>query len=265
VLPGVQLIDPSKMVTKERDEVEASLPASMRLDIVTVIDNLLLSDHDKRAHHKVLAQLVANMRALGILDEHGVQIAGHMIRDLQGIDGLFVYHVLFNEQLDYEDVRALLEFLVEHDVVQRILDRKDEDKKRDWIKAKLRELRMDNPQVSWEDAEEIYDKEHPRELSRIEQIHQNFSALVPHPELHGGKRQKTIWTMMEEQNLTFLELVEREGLQHEEGSLFSYLIRVMNFGKKLGEASQLEQFTEVAEKIRAVLARVDARMLEERR
>ena len=265
ILPGVQLIDPSKMVEKEVDAVEASLPPSMRLDIVTVIDNLLLDDHDKRAHHKLLAQLVANMRALGVLDEHGKQVAGHMIRDLQGVDGLFVYYILFNEQLDYEDVRALLEYLVDHEVVQRILDRKDEDKKREWCRNRLREARMDNPQVSWEDVEAEWDQANPRELSRIEQIHQTFAAAVPHPELHGGKRQKRVWALMEDENLSFLELVERENLHHEEGSLFSYLIRVMNFARKLGEASQLAQFEEIGEKIRAVLAKVDARMLEERR
>jgi hypothetical protein len=265
VLPGVQLIDPAKLVSKEVDVVEASLPPSMRLDIVTVIDHLLLDDRDKRVHHKVLAQLVANMRALGVLDEHGRQVAGHMIRDLQGIDGLFVYYVLFNEQLDYEDVRSLLELLVEHEVVQRILDRKGEDKKREWCRARLRERRMDNPQVSWEDVEAEWEERNPRELSRIEEVHQRFAAAVPHPELHGGKRQKAIWATMEDENLSFLELVEREGLEHEEGSLFSYLIRVMNFGRKIAEASELEQFAEVADKIRAVLARVDARMLEERR
>jgi hypothetical protein len=265
VLPGVQLIDPSKLVARDIDPVEASLPPSMRLDIVTVIDHLLLDERERRGHHKLLAQLVANLRALGVLDEHGRQVAGHMIRDLQGIDGLFVYYVLFNEQLDYEDVRALLEYLVDHDVVQRILDRKDEDKKRDWIRARLRELRIDNPQVSWEDVEAQYEAAHPRELSRIEQIHARFAASVPHPELHGGKRQKAIWAVMEDEQLGFLDLVEREGLQHEEGSLFTYLIRVMNFARKLGEASQLDQFGEVGDRIRAVLARVDARMLEDRR
>ncbi len=261
VLPGVQLIDPSKMVAKEVDEVEASLPPSMRLDIVTVIDNLLLPDYDRRGHHKLLAQLVANMRALEILDEHGKQIAGHMIRELQGVDGVFVYWVLFHEQLDYVDVRALLEYLVDHDVVQRILDRKEEDKKREWCRTRLRELRMENPQVAWEDVEAEWDAANPRVLSRIEEIHQRFSALVPHPELHGGKKQKTVWATMEDANLGFLDLVEREGMHHEEGSLFTYLVRVMNFAKKLGEASQLSQFEEIAEKIKACLARVDERMI----
>lgn len=265
VLPGVQLIDPSKMVAKEVDEVEASLPPSMRLDIVTVIDHLLLSDYDKRGHHKLLAQLVANMRALGILDEHGKQVTGQMIRELQGIDGVFVYWVLFNEQLDYVDMRALLEYLVDHDVVQRILDRKQENVKREWIRTRLRELRMDNPQVSWEDVEAQYDQEHPRELTRIELIHQAFAAQVPHPELHGGKKMKTVWAKMEDEGLGFLDMVDKEGLEHEEGSLFSYLIRVMNFARKLGEASQLDQFEEIAGKIRAVLGAVDRRILEERR
>jgi hypothetical protein len=260
VLPGVVLTGGAPAVAAEIDEIEASLPPSMRLNIVTVIDHLLLEDRDKRAHHKLLAQLVANMRALDVIDEHGKQVAGHMIRDLQGVDGLFVYYILFREQLDYVDMRALLELLVDHDVIQRMLDRKGEDAKREWCRARLRELRMENPQVAWEDVEAEWDKAHPRVLSRVEEIHQQFSSLVPHPELHGGKKQKNVWARMEDENLSFLELVEKEGLEHEEGSLFSYLIRVMNFAKKLAEASQLDQFAEIAEKIKNVVGRVDIRL-----
>ncbi len=241
-------------------EVEASLPPSMRLDVVTVIDNLLLDDRDKRGHHKLLAQLVANMRALGVIDEHGEQVAGHMIRELQGVDGLFVYYVLFNEQLDYVDMRALLELLVDHDVIQRKLDRKIDDARREWCRTRMRELRMDNPQVAWEDVEAEWDKAHPRELSKLELVHQRFSSLVPHPELHGGKKQKNVWALMEDNSYGFLDLVEREGLEHEEGSLFTYLIRVMNFANKLADASKLETFTEIAEKIKAVLGQVDPRL-----
>lgn len=265
VLPGVQLIDPSKVVAREVDAVEASLPPSMRLDIVTVIDHLLLPDQDKRAHHRVLAQLVANMRALGILDEHGRQVAGQMIRQLQGIDGVFVYYVLFHEQLDYVDCRALLEYLVDHDVVQRQLDRKIEDQKREWIKARLRELRMEGGDVTWEEVELQWEQAHPREPSRIELVHGRFAAEVPHPELHGGKRQKTVWARMEDEGLSFAQLVEREGLEHEEGSLFSYLVRVMNFARKIGDASGLSEFEDIAGRIREVLGRVDSRMLQERR
>ena len=43
-------------------EAEASLPPSMRLDIVTVIDNLLLTERERKELHKMLAQLVDNMR-----------------------------------------------------------------------------------------------------------------------------------------------------------------------------------------------------------
>ena len=250
------------VATTERDAVEASLPASLRLDIVSVIDNLLLDDHAKRGLHKILAQLVANLRAIGVLDEHGTQIAGHMIRELQGMDGPFIYYALFNHQLDYEDMRAMVEYLIDHDVIQRVLDRKDEDKKREWCRAKIKELRENNPQVSWEDVEAEYDKEHPRPPTRIELIHQEFAAIVPHPELHGGKKRKDVWAQMEDQGLGFLDFVERHGLHHEEGNLFSYLVRVMNFGKKLGEASKLEQFTELADKVRAVLARIDQRMVD---
>ena len=85
-------------------------------------------------------------------------------------------------------------------------------------------------------------------------------AAVPHPELHGGKKQKRIWAMMEDEKLGFMDLIEREGLQHEEGSLFSYLIRCMNTARKLGEASELSQFTELSEKLKMVLAAVDARL-----
>jgi hypothetical protein len=254
---------PAAAPSQAQSDVEASLPAALRLDIVSVIDNLLLDDHAKRGMHKTLAQLVANLRAIGVLDEHGTQIAGHMIRELQGMDGPFIYYALFNHQLDYEDLRAMIEFLVDHDVVQRALDRKDEDKKREWMRAKLKELRESNPQVSWEDVEAEYEKAFPRVPTKIELIQQEFAAVVPHPELHGGKKPKTVWAQMEDNQLGFLEFVERHGLDHEEGSLFSYLVRIMNFARKLGDASKLDQFTELADKVRTVLAKIDDRLVDD--
>ncbi len=131
------------------------------------------------------------MKAVGVIDEHGRQVRGEMIRQLQGMDGLLIYFVLFNHQLDYVELRQLVEYLVDHDIIQRQLDRKDEDKKREWMRTRLRELRENNPQVSWEDVEAEWEKEHPRVLTKIEVIHSEFSALVPHPELHGGKRART--------------------------------------------------------------------------
>jgi DEAD/DEAH box helicase len=241
------------------DEVEASLPASMRLDVVTVIDHLLLTERERRELHRTLAHLVDNMRAIGVIDEHGQQVSGHMIKDLQGMDGLFIFYVVFNYQLEYEDLRALVELLVDHNVIQRLLDRKDEDKRREWCRTRLRELRMDNGQVTWEDVEAEYEKEHPRVLTRVEEIHQEFCGKVPHPELHGGKKAKRVWATMEDDGLGFLELVEREHLEHEEGSLFSYLIRVMNFAAKLGDATGLEELTELAARVKAVIGGVDIR------
>ncbi len=245
-----------------RAEVEASLPASMRLDVVTVIDHLLMDDRDRRGHHKVLAQLVGNLRAIGVLDEHGAQIGGHMIRELQGVDGPFVYYAVYHHQLDYEDARAMVELLVDHDIIQRLLDRKDEAKKKDWVRARLRELRESNPQVAWEDAEAEYDAAHPRVLSRVEQIHQEFLGLVPHPELHAGKKAKTVWALMEDGGIGFLELVMREGLEHGEANLFTYLVRLMNTARKLGDATHVPQFTSVGKAIHAVLARIDQRIAE---
>jgi len=244
---------------------EASLPPSMRLDIVTVIENLLLEDRERFGLQKTLAQLVVNLKAIGVIDEHGKQISGQMIRELQGMDGLFIYYVLFNHQLEYVELRQLIEYLIDHDVIQRVLDRKDDDVKREWCRAKLRELREGNPHVTWEDVEAEWDKEHPRPPTKIELIHAELSAKVPHPELHGGKRPKNVWATLEDSGIGFLEFVERHSLEHEEGNLFSYLVRVMNFARKLGQASQLSEFEDMAERVQKVLARVDIRLVDDRK
>jgi len=251
---------PGDEAAQRMAEAEASLPPSMRLDIVTVIDHLLLTDRERKELQKILAQLVANMRAIGVLDEHGHQVGGQMIRELQGMDGLLIYYVLFNHQLEYIELRELVEYLIDHDIVQRLLDRKGEDEKREWMRTKLRELRMENPHVTWEDVEAQWEKEHPRVLTRIELIHQELSSKIPHPELHGGKKPKTVWAQLEDGGASFLEFVEKHGLEHEEGNLFSYLIRVMNFAQKLGEASMLSEFDDMAERVRKLLARIDLRL-----
>ncbi|HEY4059180.1 MAG TPA: DEAD/DEAH box helicase, partial [Kofleriaceae bacterium] len=146
-------------VSTRMAEAEASLPPSMRLDIVTVIENLLLTERERKELMKTLDQLIANMKAIGVLDEHGKQIAGDMIRGLQGMDGLLIYYILFNHQLDYVELRQLVEYLIDHDIIQRQLDRKGEDEKREWMRTKIRELREENPQISWEDVEELWAKE----------------------------------------------------------------------------------------------------------
>ncbi|HEY5921297.1 MAG TPA: DEAD/DEAH box helicase [Kofleriaceae bacterium] len=243
-------------------EAEASLPPSMRLDIVTVIDNLLLTERERKELQKILAQLVANMRAIGVIDEHGHQISGDMIRTLQGMDGLFIYYVLFNHQLDYVELRQLVEYLIDHDIIQRQLDRKGEDEKREWMRNWLREQRMENPHVTWDDAEAKYLQEHPRPLTKIEIIHGEFSGKVPHPELHGGKRPKDVWAQLEDGGFSFLEFVEKHHLQHEEGNLFSYLIRVMNFAQKLYQASQLSELEDMADRVKQLLGRIDLRLVD---
>lgn len=242
--------------------VEASLPPSMRLDIVTVIENLLLTERERRELLKILGQLVDNLKAIGVIDEHGKQIAGQMIGELQGMDGLFIYYVLFNHQLEYVELRELVEYLIDHDIIQRVLDRKGEDAKKEWTRTWLREQRNEGNQVTWEDAEEAYLKEHPRQLTKVELIHSEFSAKVPHPELHGGKKPKNTWAQLEDSGLSFLEFVTKHGLEHEEGNLFSYLIRVMNFSTKLFQASQLTEFEDMAERVQKLLARIDLRVME---
>ena len=64
---------------------------------------------------------------------------------------------------------------------------------------------------------------------------------------------------MEDQDLSFAQLVDAHGLEHQEGNLFSYLIRVMNLANKLAEASKLTEFETLAERVRKTLARVDLR------
>ncbi len=241
---------------------EASLPPSMRLDILTVIENLLLTERERRDLQKILAQLVDNLKAIGVIDEHGKQVSGQMIRELQGMDGLLIFYILFNHQLDYLELRQLVEYLLDNDIVQRVLDRKGEDAKKEWMRTKLRELRVDNPHVTWEDVEALYEKEHPRELTKIELIHGEFSAKVPHPELHGGKKAKNVWAQLEDSGDSFLEFVDKHHLEHEEGNLFTYLVRVMNFAQKLYQASQLSELEDMAERVKKLLGRIDLRIVE---
>ena len=115
----------------------------MRLDIVTVIENLLLTERERRELLKILGQLVDNLKAIGVIDEHGKQVSGQMIRELQGMDGLFIFYVLFNHQLEYMELRELVEYLIDHDIVQRVLDRKGEDAKKEWTRTWLREQRFE--------------------------------------------------------------------------------------------------------------------------
>jgi hypothetical protein len=203
------------------------------------------------------------MQAMGIIDEHGQQIAGEVINKLRGIDGLFVYHCLMSQDLDYAMVRALVEFLIDHDVIRKILGRKDDQKKREWVLTRLRERRREGEDVTWEDIEAEYDKEFPRELTPVEKLHAEFVARVPHPELHGGKVAKTVWAQMEDEDLGFMDFVEKHGLETEEGNLFSYLARVMKFARMLGEATGLDEFKNLDSNVRKRLSVVDERVLEE--
>ena len=122
-----------------------------------------------------------------------------------------------------------------------------------------------NSAVTWEDVEAEWEKANPRIPTKIELLHQEFSSKIPHPELHGGKKPKNTWAQLEESGLTFLEFSDKHGLEHEEGNLFSYLIRVMNFARKLGEASGLSELDEMAERVQRLLARVDVRLVDDKK
>ena len=118
-----------------------------------------------------------------------------------------------------------------------LVDRKGDDAKREWCRTRLRELRDGNPQAAWEDAEAEWDRDHPYVPSKVEEALHRFQAAVPHPEIHGGKKQKRIWSRMDDEQVDFLDFVIKEGLEHEEGSLFTYLVRCMNTARKLGDVA----------------------------
>ncbi len=267
-LPGSSLMSQAAAPVDEVEEpapivVSASDPAYLDLNIKRVIDNLLLSDREKVEAHKRLAMITDNLRALGVLDEHGRQVKGEIIGKIRGADGAFVYYWLMHVDATYEDVRQLVEYVVEHDVIQRHFDRKREDVKRAWCRERLRELRRENPLVAFEDVEAEYDREFPRELLPVELVHGEFVATMPHPELHGGKTAKQIWATMEDNEKGFFAFIEEEDLATEEGSLFTYLARVMKTARMLHEVTAIEAFGDLEAKVRKELGGIDPRVLKE--
>lgn len=260
----IGLPDPDEEARIEAENpATASLPASLHLNINTVVANLLLSDRGQREAAQRLTQVQDNLRALGIIDDHGRQVSGDLIARLHGLDGLFVHDVVMNHALEEGDHTMLCELLTDHDVIHRLMSRKDEDKRRAWIREQLRERRRDNPHVTWEDIEAAYEREFPRQLSRAEIWHGELCAKVPHPELHGGKTQKTVWATIEDQKLGFFEFVDREHLAHEEGSLFTYLARVKKTAHTLFEATTLDGFGLLSERIARYLSVIDPRITPE--
>jgi hypothetical protein len=257
ILPGEQLSG------EEAALPEPELPASMKLNIVTVIDHLLLEPRQRVQAQKRLAQVTANLKALEIVDQHGVQQRGEVIGTLRGVDSLFVYYCLMARDLTYEECRSLCEYLVDHDVIHKRLTRKDNEKRKEWLRTRLRERRRDEPQVTWEDVEAEYEERFPRVLTPIEEVHAEFVGKLPHPELHGGKVAKAIWSQMEEGGTAFMDFVEQHGLEAEEGNLFTYLARVMKVARMLKLATAVGHFETLEAAVRRILAEVDDRVMDE--
>ncbi len=227
------------------------------LDIETVVERLLLPERERAEARGRLKQVADNLLALGVTNERGQQITGEMICELRGMDGLFVYYALTRHKFDYSGYREMVEWLVTHDVIHRFLARKQAEKRKEWIRVRLRQRRQEGSQVSWEDIEQEYEANFPRELTRIEQIHGEFCASLVHPQLHPKSSPKTIWATMEEEQLQFHDFVAREGMAREEGSLFSYLVRVMGTAARLHKVTNIEEFSDLAGRIREVLAEID--------
>jgi hypothetical protein len=237
-------------------------PKARRLNIRTVIDHLLLNEPDRREAHKRLAMITRNLQALGVLDEHGAQIDGKIIGDIRGLDGPFVWYALKDRDLDYLLCRELLELIVDHDVMHREMDKKAAAERRVWILERLREKRRENGLITFEDVEAEYFELFPPELSVSEQVLSAFLGKVPHPELHSGKQQKKVWAEIEDGNLTFMDFIESHELAEEEGSLFTYLARLMKAARSLHELTARPDFATLEARIREKLAVIDERVLE---
>ena len=165
-----------------------------RLNIKTVIDHLLLPEGVRHEAHKRLAMITANLQALGVLDSHGRQIDGFVINKIRGVDGPFVWFFMQRLPDDPDEanllLRELVELLVDHDVIHQQFERKEAEKRRQWILERLRELRRENPQVTFEDVEEEYWERFPPEPSAAERIHQAFVAPCRIKSFTGAKRKR---------------------------------------------------------------------------
>lgn len=256
-LPSREALPPVRVQAPASDD-----PKLRRLDIASVIEALLMHPIDKYEAHKRLAMITRNLQALGVLNAQGAQVDGDMIGEVRGMDGCFVWYALTKRTLEDEQVRELVELLLDHDSIQRIFDRRAAGKRKEWILTRLRERRRENSLISFDDVEEEYWEKHPPELSYCEHLHQEFLSKVPHPELHGGKVQKTIWATIDDQDMTFMEYVQEEGLGEEEGSLFTYLARVMKGARMLNDVWEHPVFSDMESRIRNKLAAIDDRVLE---
>ena len=105
----------------------------LNLNIKTVIENLLTTERAKNNALSTLQSITENLQALGVVNSEGVQIAGEMIKELQGMDGPFVWWLLQKHDLEKEHAVLLLEFLVDHSVISKLFEKKQLQKKRDWI------------------------------------------------------------------------------------------------------------------------------------
>ena len=63
-------------------------------------------------------------------------------------------------------------------------------------------------------------------------------------------------------DLSFEDFVTAHGLEREEGSLFTYLARVMKTARMLHEVTSVEEFEGIEKTVRRRLAIIDARVLE---
>jgi len=88
-------------------------------------------------------------------------------------------------------------------------------------------------------------------------------AGLPHPELNGGKVAKAIWAEIEDEGLSFMDFVDKHGLESEEGNLFSYLARIMKFARMLFRGHLLDRARHLESNVRRCLSVIDARVLEE--
>ena len=187
---------------------------------------------------------------------------GEMIRELQGMDGLFIYYVLFNHQLDYVELRAARRVpgrSRHHPAHARPQGRGREARvdAREAARAARRATRRSRGRTSRRE----YEKEHPRELTKIELIHQRVRrARCRTPSCTAARSAKNMWAQLEDGEPR-LPRVRREARPRARGGQPVLVPRARDELRAASstQASQLSEFEDMAERVQKLLARIDVR------
>jgi hypothetical protein len=139
--------------------------------------------------------LVDNMRAIGVLDEHGKQVAGNMIKTLQGMDALFIYHLLRNQAARLRGLPRSWSSCWSITTPSSASSTARATTPARLVPDPAARAARRQPAGGVGGRRGRVGSRHPYVPSRMEEALARFLAAVPHPEIHGGKKQKRIWSI----------------------------------------------------------------------